>query len=855
MQKRILALFTVFMLLVSILCFPFTLNVQAYQNSSYFNNVKVGLESMAAPSLTITLNGDYTSNSLIYPSGTILNLKITNGNLNINGTENNNLTLTPNSSNNLLSLTNGTKTNTYQGTFTFKIATSKIIPINSLFMEDYLKGVVGLEMSDYFPIEALKAQAVAARNYAISRIGAAAAKGYDFDDTIAYQVYGGYNASYKNVLKAVDDTRGQILLYNDRLVETLYSASHGGYLEAAENVWGSNIPYLVSKPDSFENENWPYGNKAFTNSQIESTLKSKNYLASTDTFIKLDLSSITRYVSGRVSNINIIYKDSIGATKTLSLQKDKTRTFLNLQSNLYNVVFDSATQTYTFSGKGYGHGVGMSQIGAKNRATSGQAYNTILKFYYEGSYLQNLIPKASILTFTKDKQSLFIGNTINFSASAQAGTGQGYLYKYVITKDSTVVLTRDYNTDSNLSYVTNDDGNYTVSLYIKDKFSINDYDAKQETNFTVYNPVQISNYNLDKSEVLINQNITFNSLGANGSSSYLYKYVISKDNTVLFTRDYSSNANFVYTPTASGSYVSTLYLKDSSSPNEFDTTQSLSFKVYDYPEIINFVSDKTQVLNGQTINTNLNISGGSSKYLYKFVTLKNGTVVNTIDFNDNKAYSYTPASEGSYEVNVYIKDKLSDKIYDASSKTNFSAYSLPTISSVTSTGSMYENKSLTFNSIISGGSITGTSYKYEILKNGITIFSNETTTTSAISYTPTTAGTYAVNVYVKDKLSNSVYDNKKQFNITISSVPMTVTSLPLYWGMKGSNVITIQNGLNQLGFSVGIADGIFGSKTNTAVINFQKSKGITATGTVDSVTFKAMNDALIDKSGVKTLSY
>lgn len=761
MHKRILALFTIFMLLFSIINCSYVSNVQAYQNSSYFSDVKVGLESMAAPSLTITLNGDYTLNSSTYTSGTILNLKITNGNLNVNGSELSSMVLTPKTTSNLLTLSNGSKTNNYQGTFTFKVVSGKILPINSLFMEDYLKGVVGLEMSDYFPLEALKAQAVAARNYAISRIGAAASKGYDFDDTIAYQVYGGYNSTYKNVIEAVDETRGQILLYNDTLVETLYSASHGGYTEASENVWGTAIPYLISKPDSFESENWPYGNKTFTNSQIESTLKSKNYLLSTDTFIKLDLSSITRFVSGRVSNINVIYKDAANTLKNISIQKDKTRTFLNLPSNLYNVTFDSVTQTYTFSGKGNGHGVGMSQIGAKNRAANRQAFDTILKFYYEGAYLQNLISKATIGSFTLDKTSLFQGTTINFNAVAQGGTGQGYLYKYVISKGSTIVFTRDYATASNFSYIPSEADNYTVSLYIKDKFSMNDYDA----------------------------------------------------------------------------------------------LQNLSFKVFDYPDISTFTIDKSQALVGQNISGNLSVTGGSSQYLYKFVTLRNGTIVETVDYNDNVNYSYMPLNDGNYEVNAYVKDKLSDKNYDDTQKLVFTVYTSPSISQVAAVGSMFENRTITLNSSIIGGSNNGISYKYEILKNSISFFSNETTTTSAITFTPNSAGNYTVNVYVKDKLSTKLYDSNKQFNLTVSSVPMSVSSLPIYWGMKGQDVITIQNGLNQLGFSVGTADGIFGSKTNTAVINFQKSKGLNATGSVDSITFKAMNDALIDKAGIKNLTY
>lgn len=366
MKKRTIAIFTLFFFMVSLFSMTFTNRVKAYQNQSYFSNLKIGLVSMASSTLTITLNGDYSLNGSTVFSGTSLNFKITNGNVNINGTEYSSANLTPLVSTNLLSIANSTKSNKYLGSFSFKVDSGKILPINSIFIEDYLKGVVSFEMSDSFPIEALKAQAVAARNYAFSRVGYCTLKGYDFDDTTNYQVYGGYNEAYKNVIAAVDSTKGQTLLYNDKLVETLYGSSDGGYTEDAINVWGNPTPYLISKPDSYDTQGWPYGNVVLSNSQIDTILKTKKYLTSTDTFVKLDLSSITRYISGRVSNINVIYVNSTGTSVTLPITMDKARTFLGLPSSNYTVTYDPTILSYTFSGKGNGHGLGMSQIGAIN---------------------------------------------------------------------------------------------------------------------------------------------------------------------------------------------------------------------------------------------------------------------------------------------------------------------------------------------------------------------------------------------------------------------------------------------------------------------------------------------------------
>lgn len=410
-NKKAIGFSTILISLFTLFNAVFSPKIHAYSNPALTQDLKVGLVSMADSSLTVTLNGNYTLNGSTLPAGSKISVHFTNGSININGINYSQVQLTPLSQNVTLTLSNGTSTYKYKGSFLLKIEADKILPINSIDMDTYLKGVVGYEMSDYFPIEALKAQAVAARNFALSKIGYESARGFDFDDTTKYQVYRGYDERLKNSIRAVDETSGMLLISNGQLIEALYSASHGGYTEDSINVWGNPASYLISKKDTFDYEPWPTGNISFTNSQIESILKSKGYIQLTDTFINLDLASVTKYISGRVANINITYRDIIGIIKIKSITKDRTRTFLNLPSSMYNVSYDSATGIYTFTGKGNGHGLGMSQIGAKNRATSGQSFDQILKFYYNDSYIE----KASYSTTPDypDIPSLFDNSKIN----------------------------------------------------------------------------------------------------------------------------------------------------------------------------------------------------------------------------------------------------------------------------------------------------------------------------------------------------------------------------------------------------------------------------------------------------------
>lgn len=854
MIKRTISIFTIIIFIITMLPLGFIKKVQAYSSPSYFNDLKVGLISMSSPSMTLTLNGSYTLNGQSYPSGTVLCLGISGTSITVNGTLSDTVNLIPNSSSNLLTIASNSISNKYIGSFLIKIYNSKLLPINTINIEDYLKGVVPYEMSDYFPLEALKAQAVAARNYALSRIGFESSKGYDFDDTINYQVYKGYNSSYTNAVTAVNQTKGKVLLYNNTLVETLYSAWHGGISENSENVWGNIVPYLRSVQDPYEGDGWPNGSIVLTNTQIQSTLISKKYLSLLDTFVKVDLSSITRFLSGRVSNINIIYKDSLGILKTKSVTKDSTRTFLSLPSSLYTVSYNSVSGSYTFSGKGYGHGLGMSQIGAKNRGSAGQTYDEILKFYYQNTYIESLILKASLNSLTVSSNALFTGDTVSFNSEAAGGNGYGYLYKFIVKNDSGTVFSTDYTNVSSLNFTPSTSGNYTVESYIKDKFSTEDYDDKKICSFTVYNIPSINDFTLSKTETLVSQGISANVDIQDGSGSYLYKYEISKDGTIIQTRDFSTDKQFTYTPDKAGTYTMTSYIKDTISNKDYDLTKSQSFTVYDPLNITSFTKDNENILLGNNINFITAISGGSGTVLYKFMVMKDNETIYTKDYDSNSTFSYTPSLTGSYNVYVYTKDKVSSNEYDAVSKVNFNVYN-PALSKVTVNGSFYQWKNLSFIAESTGVSPAGFSYKYEVFSGTTLITSSNYSNSNTFNFTPASPGIYTVNVYGKDGLSTKPYDSIKQFTITINPKPLSLSILPLKYGMTNSSVAALQSALIKLNYTSQDASGYFGTKTKSSVISFQTSKGLTADGIVGNITYNALNDALIAADGNKSLTF
>ncbi|MCG8398698.1 SpoIID/LytB domain-containing protein [Bacillus atrophaeus] len=354
--------------------------------------------------------------------GTNYNLNISNGKLNLENikTYGNSLRIKPEtySTSNKISL-NGKE---YLGTVNFSIESSKYIrPVNeNIPFEDYLKGVVPNEMPASWSLEALKAQSVAARTYSITKAGSTVA------DTTAFQVYGGYSWN-ANSTKAVEQTKGKVLKYNGSLITAAYSSSNGGYTEASNEVWASSVPYLIAKKDTKDPQStwtltlskqqldtnsldlnkpaswWSSTNE--TNSAqlagIKNWIMKNKETSAASLKIKsiedLSFSGTTQGQRAKTASlkVNYIVKNSTGSydsnkSTTITVPVTELRTMIGASAfkSTY-VTVKKDTVKYTISGKGYGHGIGMSQYGAKARAESGDSYSTILKFYYPGTTLTN----------------------------------------------------------------------------------------------------------------------------------------------------------------------------------------------------------------------------------------------------------------------------------------------------------------------------------------------------------------------------------------------------------------------------------------------------------------------------------
>ncbi|MCX7920671.1 MAG: SpoIID/LytB domain-containing protein [Clostridia bacterium] len=313
-----------------------------------------------------------------------------------------------------------------------RLTTSDMTLINVIPLEEYLYGVVPSEIESSAPVEAVKAQAVAARTYTIGNLKKYKRLDFDLCTTVNSQVYKGYDGEAQAANKAVDETKGKVVTYNGKIAQVFYFSSSGGRTEDVKNVWGSDVPYLKSVEDKYESgKSWKYTwEYTITAAKVKEIMLSR----------KFDL--------GDILSINVTKTSEAGRATELVIKGTKdqrvytngnTRAVFSLDSQWYTITTDadlfikgmnsSATKsqlsdkkvmtakgvttiktsntkafvigadgnkkaipaiptTYKFNGKGWGHAIGMSQEGAKGYARQGWDYKKILEHYFAGTKVE-----------------------------------------------------------------------------------------------------------------------------------------------------------------------------------------------------------------------------------------------------------------------------------------------------------------------------------------------------------------------------------------------------------------------------------------------------------------------------------
>ena len=249
--------------------------------------------------------------------------------------------------------------------------------INVLPLEDYLVGLINFEISSQWPMEAVKAQVIAARTYAFFQRRNRAGEPYDVDSGVSDQVYGGTGKEDARSRRAMEETRGELILHEGNPIFSVYSACCGGKTESGEYMWSAGFPYLRSMECAYCLDSphflWNY---SIDGGRLASALGSGTVSGPRVLGVEIEERSPSR----RVLRLWIQSENS----RRLVPGKDFRRLIGYDQLRSTNFILTEKEGVFQFSGLGWGHGVGFCQWGARGMADAGMDYRTILKSYYQG---------------------------------------------------------------------------------------------------------------------------------------------------------------------------------------------------------------------------------------------------------------------------------------------------------------------------------------------------------------------------------------------------------------------------------------------------------------------------------------
>ena len=257
--------------------------------------------------------------------------------------------------------------------------------IDRVFFEEYVKGVLAGEMPTSFDLEALKAQAVAARSYVLKKMEQNKEQDYDVVDTVMNQVYlddatlkekwkDKYEEKNNKIKQAIVETKGEYMTYNNEVIEAFFFSTSTGKTENSGEVFQTQLPYLKSVDSAWDEE-------------VSPVFSQDNNLSLKEFYQKLNIEYNPNL------KIEITKTTSTGRIKELKINDHEFKANdiyqkLNLRSTFFDIKQkDNQVEITT---KGYGHGVGMSQYGALAMAKKGYKYQDILKYYYQGVEIKKL---------------------------------------------------------------------------------------------------------------------------------------------------------------------------------------------------------------------------------------------------------------------------------------------------------------------------------------------------------------------------------------------------------------------------------------------------------------------------------
>ncbi len=266
----------------------------------------------------------------------------------------------------------------YRGVLEVSAADRGLLVINELPLEEYLIGLINCEISSAWPMEAIKSQAVIARSYAIYQKQARRGAPYQLESSVLDQVYEGCDIEDSRAARGVQETAGEVLTYDDKVIQAFYHSNCAGHTENSKNVWGLALPYLRGVPCQYCLDanpiNWE---QILPLKKVEAALRAAGFQVAGLRELKVQ----GRNESGRAQEV--LASGAKGKTATIpAVAFRKALGYGVVKSTKFEIRMSG--EDALISGSGSGHGVGLCQWGAKQRALDGFQYREILSYYYPG---------------------------------------------------------------------------------------------------------------------------------------------------------------------------------------------------------------------------------------------------------------------------------------------------------------------------------------------------------------------------------------------------------------------------------------------------------------------------------------
>ena len=421
-----------------------TLRIGLYYDSTALTEAK--LENVDVAGYSIGYYNGMTFTPVQSVSQSQLTIKIVNNAFEVSDTstgavlyaskaEADNLAIRPNSE---LTWCKGFKWN---GDFVYRNASNgKIAVINYVGVEDYVKGVIPYEVNVSWPSEALKAQAVCARSYALGTLNKHASFGFDLCNTTNCQVYKGANLATSASDKAVDDTKGEYLTYNGNLIVGYFFSSDGGATEDAVNVWGGDYPYLKGKVDPYEDVDNAYNGKwsvTLTAAEIKTKLIDAGY--SIGDVVKVEVTK--RTATDNVNEVTVTDKDG----KTAIISKAACRSVFGVNSIRYTITPNTAkTEQTKLVRTANKISASTHKVTMDGTAVAPQGYNINDNNYYKlrdiATILNGKTHQFNVAWDAQNDQILLTGNSAYQSVGGELTKADTVQVEYYAPSSSKIVL-------------------------------------------------------------------------------------------------------------------------------------------------------------------------------------------------------------------------------------------------------------------------------------------------------------------------------------------------------------------------------------------------------------------------------